>query len=188
MFFWFCFLGGGGMLSAIDRIRAPVQIITRDEAVLRTREEIPFAYSLGLRGKRMVGDVLSGMVFSPAYLYDRHSESRFTKSKSVNNTTTATTTATTTVLSLLLSSVHSCASPESGTRVNPTPAQRHLSMGSSRQCSEVTQRQDHELTSCLVSKPHRGTVASPKPRSPGHLGATPRARACECSPSCSLAT
>lgn len=92
------------------------------------------------------------------------------QSKSVNKTTS-------TILSLLFGSVHSCASPESGTRVNPTPAQRHLSMGSPRQCSRVTQRQDHELTSCLVSKPYCGMVATPpslsKPRSPGHL-APPR--------------
>lgn len=141
--------GGGGCFCAIDRIRAPVQIITRDKAVLRTREDT-FCIQSRLRGKRMVGD---GPFRDFCFLHQHICTTGIVRARSLNQNQS-------TVLSLLLHqpcclvrSVHSCASPESGTHVNPTRARRHLSMPPlPRQCSRVTQRRNHELTFCLKKR------------------------------------
>lgn len=48
--FW-SYFPGVGVVSAIDRIRAPVQIITRGKAVLRTREDT-FLHTVSAEGDR----------------------------------------------------------------------------------------------------------------------------------------
>lgn len=136
-------LGGG---FCIDRIRASVQIITRDKGVFRSRDDT-FCIQSRLRGKGMVVGVLSGLFPSPsAYC------TTGIVGAELQNSSQPTVLLLPTMLSQRPSSVHSCASyPESWTHVNPTPAQSHLSMDTPRQRSQVTQRQNHELDvlSCL---------------------------------------
>lgn len=86
-------------------------------------------------------------------------------------------------------SANSCASPESGTlcEPNPTPAQpvvAAFSMSTApRQCSQVTQRQDHELTSlsCLKTAARYVCMATPPSFLPPSLlpETQKRSRACD---------